>query len=75
MSKNEPPSLPSPEIHGFFVDAVTAKGGTFLQGDGKGQFHFEVNGAAYSVVITKPTAPLKDLSGKDKITKLEKPAE
>ena len=70
MSKNEPKSfIITPEIHGWFVDAVTAKGGTFLQGDGKGKFHFELDGVAYAVTIVKPSGPLADLSGKDKVTK------
>lgn len=69
MSKNEPASKPvDAKAHGFLVDAITAAGGAFIQGDGAGRIWYEQGGKAYAVVLTEPQAPLPDLTGKKKIS-------
>lgn len=75
MSKNEPASIPaSPEAHGWLVDAITAKGGKFIQGDNAGRIWYEHKGITYAVNFSEPRGPLPDLTGKKKISTPEKPA-
>lgn len=75
MSKAAPEQKPvDAETHGWLVDAIVSKGGTFLQGNGNGVFHFEKGGKAYTLSVTEPQGPLQDLSGKDHVH-VEKEAE
>lgn len=66
MSNNPSKHAPvSPEVHGWFVDAITAAGAQFLQGNSSGAFHVSHLGTAYTVIVTEAKGPLQDLSGKD----------